>query len=253
MAEFGLRNIRNTLADFKHRKILRAPFHLKFRSKARATLVNSRTFISSKHKYIYFRIPKAANSFILGNMYLCETGKTPSLEETDAHKKTGSTIHLLNGLELDNAIRNYFKFTLVRDPYSRFVSAYLDKIVRKKAPSVHVYAALEKDKTKDISLSEFAWFLEQDGALYLDGHWTPQTDLVPIPNDQLDFIGQFENLGQDCQEILKRIYGAGVVKNLANSHATGADKKTENLLDNAMRDRIFRLYERDFDRFEYSR
>ena len=227
------------------------PFHLKFPSPLPTEIVNSRICVSHKHRFIYFRVPKAANSFILAQLLLNGEGERLSFAEVDKVKENYSISDQISHSELDILSQEYFKFAITRNPYSRFLSAYLDKIVRRKKQLLKVLARLDLPMGTILTLDQFASYLETDGALHDDAHWARQNDLIVMPNESLDFVGKFEKLNTDLYHIMSRIFGTFNVENLAQAHVTNADKTIETLINSDIRKRVFRLYYEDFERFEY--
>ena len=150
-------------------------------------------------------------------------------------------------------MESYFKFTIVRNPHSRVLSVYLDKIAREKKQIAKVLRRLNLPCGTKLSLDQFVRYLELDGALYDDPHWARQTDMTPVPNAYLDFIGRLETLETDTPIILNRIFGRANFRELANEHATNADFLIEEMLTDDLRHRIYMLYEEDFERFGYSK
>jgi hypothetical protein len=75
-----------------------------------------------------------------------------------------------------------------------------------------------------------------------------------MPGIALDFVGRIERFSQDIVRVLDHIAATnGIRGDAANPvnpsrHGPWADYYTPEL-----RDRIYRAYERDFDRFEYPR
>lgn len=229
------------------------PFHQTYPSRVSAEMVNSRAFVSRQFGYIYFRVPKAANSFTLANLYNCENGIRATLEQIDSYKNRGTILDLLTETEVRQIEEHFFLFTIVRNPYTRFLSSYLDKIVRKKKQSARVYEALEKSPEQEISIDEYLHFLEHNDSLLTDAHWARQSDLIPVPDGRIHFVGKFEELDSAMKTIMRRIYGHGEIFMLANSHSTHASNRMDSYVNRPIAERVYRLYEPDFDRFRYSK
>lgn len=167
----------------------------------------------------------------------------PHLEETKLPHQPG-----INGLtyfydfsvEEANAMVNDPSWTRViflRDPLARFLSAYLDKIVR-------------HPRTKGVQGWTFATFISEVEAGYRDVHWNPQCELVDCQKwlPVMDFVGSFSDLSTDTELLLRKIgaweqYGSngwGVHKNTTifagaknTVHATGADSKLKTYYNDA--------------------
>ncbi|MEW6997527.1 sulfotransferase family protein [Colwelliaceae bacterium BS250] len=135
------------------------------------------------------RVPKAANSTIVSNLVQLKLGKEIN---TIKSKKIFRTPSQLTTNEL-NKFDSLFKFAIVRDPFSRTLSAYLDKIDR-----------VFNQNGEKISFKDFLKSLNS-GKLYSNLHWAPQSSILLIPFEDFDFIGKFENLNDDLGHIINKI------------------------------------------------
>lgn len=87
------------------------------------------------------------------------------------------------------------KAIFVRDPLVRFLSAYIDKIVRHNSRYPHA---------EGISFPEFVTLVESG---FRDVHWNPQCHLIDCPKwlPAMDFIGSFEEVATDTERLLRKI------------------------------------------------
>lgn len=238
----------------KQKRLKEAPFFADYPPKTDPMLINGRARISAERSYVYFRVPKAANSAIAANMIYYEEGI--GVKDRDAIAKFKLSNQRLGDLtksEVSDIISNYYKFTVVRNPYSRLISAYSEKIQgNKHYHRKKVERFLRKAPGDYIKLSEFLDFLEFEGSIHSDGHWARQTDLIAIPISKLDFIGKCETLSSDLPKIMTRLYNRFEKPLDYAPHATGSDKKVE-ACDTQTLNRIYKIYEQDFDLLEYPR
>jgi len=183
------------------------------------------------------RIPKAANSTVVTNLARLKFGRDiPSR----LAKKMFRTPSALNFREAAR-VGSLFKFTVVRNPYTRILSAYLDKVERR---------ALRENKE-----SSFRDFLQalKDGKLYSNAHWAPQNALLLLPVSELDFVGRVENLAPDLSRINEKIMGRvpeGPLKSFLGN-ATGAGNKLLAYYDAETAELVRKLYRKDFEIFSY--
>lgn len=155
----------------------------------------------------------------------------------------------LSGIDLKN-LDSYFKFTIVRNPYRRILSAYLDKIEKTSGSKrMIVTKLLNKQQNDEITFSEFLDFLE-NGGLRQNGHWAPQTDFLVFPIDQYDYIGKLENLQKDLTQIMAIIYSKDCPIISVNAHKTDSKNKIKELTPSDKL-RIYNLYMDDFKNFNY--
>lgn len=235
----------------KRREAVEAsPFYQRYGAKTDALIVDTRARVSTERSYVYFRIPKAANSTMAANMLHYEEGVTASRDVVEGFKKTSRRLSSLSDTEVNDLLSGYFKFTVVRNPYSRFLSAYFDKIHRRTPHSEVVARFLKKGPSETISISEFLGFLEAPEGVDSDGHWARQTDIIALPVENLDFIGRCETMPEDMPVMMQRLYGRFEEVPNFSPHATGADKKLDACSEQDLQ-RIYRIYEKDFDLLKY--
>lgn len=138
---------------------------------------------------------------------------------------------------------DYTKFSVVRNPYTRIVSAWNDKI-RLDNPSGLCLTEGQKTKLQDFDYF-VEWLVDQPKRT-ANIHLRPQSLLVP--NDVHE-IGHIENFDHDLCRILKRA-GFPDIKEVPHINAWPAPKETHQF--NA---RILKLlndyFESDFERFGY--
>ncbi|MCW8125425.1 sulfotransferase family protein [Microbulbifer halophilus] len=218
------------------------PFYRRypFRSPASMRSANDRGMIDLELGFFCSRIPKAANSTIVTNLVRLKLGHdVPSRQAKKIFTHPGR----LSRADMAR-FDDLFKFTVVRNPYSRILSAYLDKIAR-----------FPHRRGNDISFAEFLQRLADDrDFLYSNAHWVPQADLLLIPAEEFDFIGKVESLDRDLAEIKQRIRpGISDEITSAGPPPTGAAKKLRHYYsDDALIALVASVYRDDFSTFGYS-
>jgi hypothetical protein len=205
--------------------------------------VLKRVFHSAAHRFIYFRVPKAANSTVVMSLATA-MGAAPRDHGGASAKRSGNAVLRL-ALGLEARLAESFKFTFVRHPYARVLSAYLDKIATGR-PEFRRIVGLD-----DRPLS-FAAFLHRldDGYLTANIHWAPQTVIVALPPDRLDFVGRVESLDADLAQVLDRIFGPaghGVVRRVEGVRS--ASGRLAEFYGPAERRLVQKLYAGDFELF----
>lgn len=184
------------------------------------------------------RIPKAANSTVVVNLARLRFGyHVPSKQA----KRLFRTPAELSAAEAER-VKNLYRFAIVRNPYTRTLSAYLDKVERK---------ALRRNRE-----TSFEGFLDEleAGALYSNAHWAPQSSLLLLPLSDFDFIGKVENLKEDLGQALAYLKGGPVDWSLvsAKGNAAGANQKLARYYRNPETvERVSKLFADDFRLFGY--
>lgn len=180
------------------------------------------------HNFVFIHINKTAGRSI---------GK--SLGLPFEHKTTKRKIEELGRAEWDKR----FTFTFVRNPWDRAVSLYHFRV---KTNQTNL-------KTDNVSFEDWVklCFLDQD-PYYYNTHkmFMPQLDWLTDQADQpaIDFIGKFENLNQDFDEICDRI---GRVSTLEHLHRSKR-KSYRDYYNEETVEVIRTFYQKDINFFDYS-
>lgn len=155
--------------------------------------------------------------------------------------------------------KKLFKFTFIRNPYTRILSCYLDKIQSKNivpdSQQYHeYYDALNLDFNKEISFKEFLLALKKDENLTKNTHWTPQFLLIKDSRISYDFIGRFENFENDFKFVLEQIGkpDAIIANHFPEKIRTNANFRIKEFYGETEKALVSELYECDFRRYNYS-
>ncbi|MFV0268562.1 MAG: sulfotransferase family 2 domain-containing protein [Draconibacterium sp.] len=133
---------------------------------------------------------------------------------------------------------NYFKFTIVRNPWARAYSWYKNAI----KDDVHLK---KMGITSDIEFCDFVESFSNIECL------RPQTFWIKNFNGEipLDFIGRFENLAHD----FKKACALMNIKNIELPHELKGDVKSyQNEYDTKTRDLVKELYREEIELFGYT-
>lgn len=137
----------------------------------------------------------------------------------------------------------YYKFAVVRDPYTRIVSGWNDKIrLRNEGGPQFTETQIEK-------MADFGYFTEwlvDQRPRTVNIHFRRQSLLVPL---DVDHIGHIENFDYDLRRILTNA-GFHSIKDVPHRNRHKAPD-----LPSLFTPRVLKLlneyYERDFERFSY--
>ncbi|MBA3325594.1 MAG: sulfotransferase family protein [Rhodobacteraceae bacterium] len=245
MAEQGRRTVRDA------GRILRQPYYL-LRPRLwreRLDIVDSRTMISRSARYVYLRVPKAANSTVVRT--LLDHFPEPGFAAEDPERaKTGMPHFGDLGLHDLAPLKGFFVFTVVRSPYARTLSAFLDKF---RGGDKHLDRFGDRVARFDagaVSFRGFCRYLAAGGEAE-NAHWMRQTRLTGLA-DRIDFVGRVETLEVDLRRILHGIGSSETAPfERAGPPATGAGSKAREHYDEETRALVETVYRADFDAFGY--
>jgi hypothetical protein len=211
---------------------------------------DARSIVSRRRRYVYLRVPKAANTTVLRT--LLEQFPEPGLDPADIDRAKIRSTHFRNLRARELAeVRRYFTFTVVRDPYARTLSAYLDKFKPGKR-YVDLYG--ERIAARDggiISFRGFCRYLAEGGESE-NAHWMRQTRLTSLA-DRFDVVGRTETLDADLARILSAI-GSSVTAgpiDRAGPIPTHAEDRLGEYYDAETREIVESVYAKDFAALGY--
>ena len=162
-----------------------------------------------KHKVIFCSVPKAGCTTMKTMFALLQglfTLNQLQDENMIKHANHLSGVYSLFSSYQLHRLKNYFKYTVVRNPLERIVSAYREKIARKI--SSQNYQILQKkilqhSGNKNSQFPSFSEFID-----YLlhsklsDAHFMPTTELCDPCQIKYDFYVNFKTMNQDVDSLL---------------------------------------------------
>lgn len=225
--------------------------------------INKCTTLSTQFRFFYCRIPKAANSTVMATLGFELNGFTPVSREDMKYVKEKIFDRVLStNLSRAVVLKDYFKFSVVRNPYSRLVSAFNDKIIDASGYQEHVRKRIVEgctdSRTVSVIFNDFLDRLETGPLMVSNYHFTPQTTLLAFMPEELDYLGRVENLNEDMCYITKIIFGEpkNIITWAPHGIKTGIKPRSKTLfvdqLTSSQKERILRLYRNDFDLLGYA-
>lgn len=139
--------------------------------------------ISEKANFIYFAVPKVGTNTI--HTIFKSSELNPFVEMT----------HLPLSKYDRNRHRKYFKFAFVRNPWSRVVSCYFNKVISRSYPPFR--------NCFGMSFTEFVHYLKTRNLKTGDCHIRHQTQFFPL--EDLDFVGRIEDFPEDFYLVLRKL------------------------------------------------
>ncbi len=195
--------------------------------------------VENKHKVIFVHIPKTGGNAIVESLF----GVSPK-----GHKRLEKYYQANRG-----KFREYYKFTVVRNPYDRFESAFY--YLKKGGISIYDRRVFI-DYLKDINdINDFVTKLVNSPALYNTVfnyiHFKPQYYFLDgeIREKSMDYIGKIETLTKDY-EIIARELGK-TCSNLKKRNVNKSKSQVE--MTQRTKDFIYDNYKKDFIVFGYEK
>jgi hypothetical protein len=136
--------------------------------------------------------------------------------------------------------RHYTAFGFVRNPFTRLVSCWQDKVVGEGR------GTSRPTGVEGGTFEEFVTALETTDLLVTNRHVKPQTATLPL--DRLAYVGRFERLQSDWEQVCELLGIGEVALPRQNVSATPPEPVR---IDRALAERIVRLYALDFQVFGY--
>lgn len=153
------------------------------------------------------------------------------------------------------ADRDVTIFTFVKNPFSRLLSAYLDKVKRKLPESAAIFAAAGKNFVEDIDFPEFVRLLrgQMEAGRPVDKHFRPQHVQCGSGRIRLDFVGHVENFADDFRYITEHVGLPGTEIRTVNAHSTKAPTLGADFYNDAVADEVLQMFRTDFEAFGYDK
>lgn len=226
------------------------------------------SFAHLRDRVVYLEVPKAACTamkMVLRDLYaLKPLAMYPHMSRQTkrgmfVHARVNAPLPALT--ELDDAAQrelleddDVLRFTVVRNPYTRFVSAWRDKVYLYEPTAEDVYlavrgAAPDVWKKQPIQFSEFVAHVERTISATTDPHWRRQVDLTYPDAIRYTHIGKTESLPATVSLLYRR---AGHEPPETMPHANGAALLAGAAYSPSLAKRVHDVYARDFIAFDYN-
>lgn len=218
--------------------------------------------MSLKNNYVWFRNAKAASSTLDVILQGVEYSGLP-LTKVNPHGGLACSFHVkpyqLPKQQLETVLsgNQFIRFVFVRNPYSRLVSAFKDKIIRKTKEKRKMLKILGKGDApieEEIRFDEFINTVCQSKFQQMDRHWQLQIHSTCAKWIQHDFIGKIENFDYDLERLekytnllVKQENKEDKVFNKSKSKGEWKDYYTETL-----GQKVAEAFKDDFEVFGYS-
>lgn len=236
----------------------------------RATVERRLAFGSFAHlndRVVYLEVPKAACTVIkmaLRDLYsstpltLFPHQSRQTKRRMFVHSRANAPLPAIT--ELDDVAQrelledaDVLRFTVVRNPYTRFVSAWRDKVYFCEPTTENVYRAVRGGDPglgpkQPIQFAEFVTHVERTIGPSSDAHWRRQVDLTYPEAIAYTHVGQTEDLAPTMALLYDRVRHEPPDTIPRENGATLVAGATYT---DAIAGRVRAIYERDFAAFGY--
>jgi hypothetical protein len=215
-------------------------------------MLQQKLYVLAEQRLVYLSNAKSGCSTMKNSLWKSVSPNTFDPEKP-AHSRHGSPfVETLRMIAQDlNGLSNSTFFTVVRNPYSRLLSAYLDK-VRRNPRDPYVWPRISNrfdfpPSSRPLLRDLLVRFAEEDPAL-LDPHFAPQYVNTLYDYVECDYVGHLEQMDQVADFLTER----GMTISNYRKHSTSADESVTELLGEPEIDLIRKIYAKDFELFGYS-
>jgi chondroitin 4-sulfotransferase 11 len=155
------------------------------------------------------------------------------------------------------AENDFFRFSIVRNPWDRLVSAWRNKIVReesKKSPEflrkLNSTASQEELSSARENFPLFVRLLADSQLFAKNIHFMPQTAI--LAGVELDYMGRFERYAGDIEHVLSVVGLSRLMPSLPHLNSTNNRKHYGQYYDRESRDIVGDLFQADVIKWGYS-
>lgn len=145
-----------------------------------------------------------------------------------------------------------FTFTCVRNPYSRALSMYQDKMFGTDKVLFRPYFGFSLEE--DVSFQEFLEAIKERNPKDLDSHFRTSTSLTFFPLVHYNLIIKLENFNNEFKKVMDILQLPGEPENYKwVEHATKASAKLSEYYTQECVELVLDIYGEDFEYFGYSK
>ena len=185
--------------------------------------------ISHKYRFVWFRVAKNGTRTTLASL----RGAGIELDVEESY----SIRYSLRSYE------DYYKFAVVRNPWDRLVSCWLQKVVGKNA-----FKFDEKMYQEMKTFSSFVDFVSSKDIENCNAHFALQSSLIDL--NHLDYLARMETFESDLTAIFGNI-GIEPFK-LIVTNVTKQRKHYSEYYTESLQKKVQRIYEKDIQLFGYT-
>lgn len=149
------------------------------------------------------------------------------------------------------ARRHLYRFSVVRNPYSRLLSGYLDKVQGDRSRRDGRLESLRLPEAPQ-SFEEFARMVCDQPNEKRNIHWADQVYKLGADFFEYDYIGHFEQLDAAKAHVIATLHLTVPDSAPPAIHRTGASELVRDSYSDEIASLVHRTFRRDFEMFGYS-
>ncbi|XP_071826839.1 carbohydrate sulfotransferase 11-like [Apostichopus japonicus] len=232
-------------------------------------------WVNDKYKFVYCSIPKVACTSWKSILLVLDgvADSTDQFSQRTINSKSGRWMKQLWKYPIHQQkfiLQNYTKFMFSRDPFSRVLSAFRNKLSpnstfeRAKFWQAKIGGHIlsryrstwQKGDPYDLKFSEFAHFINSGHGF--NKHWNLQYRQCRPCDIDYTILGHFETLQEDSEFVLKVIGADKDVSFPSSNHSSPTNSSDESIFtsfyktlsDKELRD-LYQTYAKDYELFNY--
>ena len=202
--------------------------------------MNKMYYVAHSHKVVYVRILKAGGTSVLAEFAKLMDSKLIGISLSD--EQVDALAYYLRKTNLPES--GYKKFAIVRDPYQRIVSVYLD-LFDKSSPVFSYASYWFGILDRNMSFKDFIKVISKIPTSLLGPHFMPQHLILKEIPDVMVF-----RIEEDKKELADFLSGYGIELQHRNKSRTEYDYRT--YYDRETFELVRKLYAGDVERFDYA-
>jgi hypothetical protein len=229
--------------------------------------LNLHTHISLVHNYAYVEVPKAGCGTMkatLGGMEAARLNRGfVERVQANPHDRMKATPFVkpyqLPPAMLEEVLTGsqFRRFTVVRDPATRVLSGYLEKILQGLKQSEPIVSAIAERTgqhlaPQDITFEQFLDVIESQAPRDQDPHWRIQAAQLNLGVINYDAIIHLEELDQSWGRIAELTGVPDLQEQFFCRNATHAGSRVGDMYTPQLRDQVARIYARDYAELQYA-
>jgi hypothetical protein len=198
--------------------------------------------VSDKHRFIFYEIQKCATE-TMRRYFLGTTRKNTTRNIYGARRISGGRSKALQ-FEKDG----YYRFTFVRNPWARTVSAWESKFQQYYDPRHPTLPGIRDSRLSlDTTFGEYVRFISEIPDSIADCHFKSMHTFVDVCNT---FIGRVERMDEDFDII--RTYLELPLLDIPRENVTKKKVPWREYYTDELRGLVAQRYKRDIDLFNYT-